>query len=246
MKKGIFGLAIMVALAGCESKNRVVELQYQVDSLHVQLAAHLEIEKNINEVGMLIDSIDASRKVLQLKMIEGNQASDYLTRLRDINLYVQKTENKLKALEDAHSKTSAKYASSIRRLKADLDMRQQEILGLQLQVGELNDANMIIWLRVSEQDSVLTAQDQAIILNQNDIALLEKQHADEEAQNKIAVANLYFDQASAVEKVADRTQFAPKKKKQARLWALDLFRLSQSLGNKEAQERIDKLEKKLS
>jgi hypothetical protein len=179
-------------------------------------------------------------------MIEGNQASDYLTRLRDINLYVQKTENKLKALEDAHSKTSAKYASSIRRLKADLDMRQQEILGLQLQVGELNDANMIIWLRVSEQDSVLTAQDQAIILNQNDIALLEKQHADEEAQNKIAVANLYFDQASAVEKVADRTQFAPKKKKQARLWALDLFRLSQSLGNKEAQERIDKLEKKLS
>jgi hypothetical protein len=246
MKKGILGLAILVALTSCEPKEKIAELQHQVDSLNVQLTARLEVEKNINEVGMLIDSIDASRKVLQLKMTEGNHAGDYLARLRNINLYVQKTEGKLMALEASADKSTKEYVSSIRRLKADLKIREQEILGLQMQIGELSDANMTAWLKVVEQDSVLTVRDQTIMLNQSDIAFLEKQHIETEAKNRITVANLYFDQAVAVEKVADRTQFASKKKKQAREWALDLFKLSQSLGNKEAQLRIDKLEKKLS
>jgi hypothetical protein len=246
MKKYILGLIVLGALAGCEPKEKIAELQHQVDSLNVELVAHLEIEQNINEVGALIDSIDISRKVLKLKLLEGNHAGDYLARLRDINQYIQKTENKLKALEDIHKNSSKQYTASISRLKSDLKTREEEILELQLQIAELSEANIAGWLKVSEQDSTLFVRDQTITLNQDDIALLEKQSLEAQAKNKVIVANLYFDQAVAVEKVADRTQFAPKKKKQARLWALDLFRLSQSLGNKEAQARIDVLEKKLS
>jgi hypothetical protein len=246
MKKGILGLAILVALASCEPKEKIAKLQHQVDSLNVQLVAHLEVEKNINEVGVLIDSIDASRSALQLKMIEGNHAGDYLTRLRDINLYVQRTEDKLKELEASTRKSSKESVSAIRRLKADLEQRSQEILALQMQIGELSDANLSAWLKVSELDSILFVRNQTIILNQSDLAFLEKQRIETESKNKVTVANLYFDQAVAVETAADRTQFAPKKKKQARQWALDLFKLSQSLGNKDAQPKIDKLEKKLS
>jgi hypothetical protein len=246
MKKGILGLAILVAMFGCEPKEKIAELQHQVDSLNVQLGARLEVEKNINEVGMLIDSIDASRNALQLKMIEGNHAGDYLTRLRDINLYVKRTEDKLIALEASTSKSSKESASSIRRLKADLEKRTQEILDLQLQIGELSDANIAAWLKVSEQDSILSVRNQTITFNKSDIAFLKKQQTETESKNRIVVANLYFEQADAMEKVADRTQFAPKKKKQARLWALDLFKVSQSLGNTDAQDRISKLEKKLS
>jgi hypothetical protein len=246
MKKTILGLGILMALASCQPKEKMVKLQHQVDSLHIELVAHLEVEKNINEVGSLIDSIDLSRKVLKLKLKEGNHAGDYLARLRDINLYIQKTEKKLKVLEETHNNTSQKYTLSINRLKSDLKTREEEILELQLQIAELSDANIAGWLKVGEQDSTLFVRDQTIVLNQSDIALLEEQSLETQAKNKVVVANLYFDQAVAVEKVADRTQFAPKKKKQARLWALDLFKLSQSLGNKEAQARIDELEKKLS
>jgi hypothetical protein len=247
MKKIILGLAIItVALVGCEPKEKLAALQYQVDSLNVQLAAHLEVEKNINEVGVLIDSIDASRHALQLKMIEGNSASDYLVRLKNINEYVKRAELMLIAMDQANKKSSKISASTIRGLKADLEKREQEILGLQLQIAQLSDANMVLWLKVNKQDSILLVKDQTITLNKSDIALLEKQSLEAQEKNKIAVANLYFDQASAVELAADRTQFAPRKKKDARMWALDLFRLSQSLGNKEAQGRIEKLEKKLS
>ena len=247
MKKVILGLAIsVIALMGCEPKEKVAVLQYQVDSLTVQLAAHLEIEANINEVGVLIDSIDASRHALQLTMIEGNSASDYLTRLKNINEYVKRAEVMIIALERSNKKSSKISASTIRGLKADLEKRSQEILNLQLRIAELSDVNMALWLKVNEKDSILFVRDQAITLNNNDIAWLEKRNIESQEENKIIVANLYFDQASVVELVADRTRFAPRRKKAARMWALDLFRLSQSLGNKEAQARIDKLEKKLS
>lgn len=246
MKKIILGLALSAAaLMGCEPKEKVAALQYQVDSLTVQLATHLEIEANINEVGALIDSIDASRHALQLTMIEGNSSSTYLTRLKKINEYVKSAEVMMIALEK-NRKASKVSASTIRGLKADLEKRSKEILDLQLRIAELSDANMALWLKVNEKDSILFLRDQAITLNKNDIAWLEKRNIESQEENKIVVANLYFDQASAVELVADRTRFAPRRKKAARMWALDLFRLSHSLGNKAAQARIEKLEKKIS
>ena len=65
-------------------------------------------------------------------------------------------------------------------------------------------------------------------------------------QNRIKVANLYFAQAQALETAADRTKFAPRKKKETRREALELYKLSFSLGNTEAQAKIEELEKKLS
>jgi len=65
-------------------------------------------------------------------------------------------------------------------------------------------------------------------------------------QNRIKVASLYFEQAQALETAADRTKFAPHKKKETRREALELYRLSYSLGNMNAEVKIKELEKKLS
>jgi hypothetical protein len=48
-----------------------------------------------------------------------------------------------------------------------------------------------------------------------------------------------------LEKAANRTHFAPRKKKETRREALELYRLSLSMGNMKAQNKIDELEKKL-
>lgn len=72
MKNYIIGIAIMFALASCDSKEKAV-LQHRIDSLNVQLNNSKDAEKNLNEVGILIDSIDASRKTLQMKMVEGHR-----------------------------------------------------------------------------------------------------------------------------------------------------------------------------
>jgi hypothetical protein len=245
MKKYILGFIILVTLFSCDTKDKAV-LQHKVDSLSVQLTTSREVEKSMNEVGMLIDSIDASRNSLQLKMIEGNNYADYVSRLNEINVYVKQTEKKLSALEKSSKNNSKASASTIRRMKADLEKRSEEIVELQLQVAKLRDENLAVWVKVNEKDSILAMKDQMIKLNESDIASLEKLINDTQAENKITVANLYFAQAEALETAANRTQFAPRKKKEARREALELYKLSLSMGNIDAQLRITDLEKKLS
>jgi hypothetical protein len=245
MKNYILVLLVVTFFASCDSKEKAT-LQHKVDSLNVQLTASKEAEKNMNEVGMLIDSIDASRKLLAVKMVEGTYYSDYVTRLREINTYVKQTEVKLDALEKASKGNSKASNASIRRLKADLEKRTQEIIDLQFQIANLRDANVTLWAKVNEKDSILSIKDQLIKLNESDIASLEKLVNDTQSENKVTVANLYYAQGAALEKAANRTHFAPRKKKETRREALELYRLSLSLGNDEAQLRINELEKQLS
>lgn len=245
MKQYILVLAIIPFLFSCDTKEKTA-LQVKVDSLTVQLTASKQAEASLNEVGILIDSIDASRKSLQLKMVEGGSYADYVNRLQAINLYVQETELKLAALEKSTANSSKESAASVRRLKADLAKRSEEIVELQKQIATLRDENLAVWVKVNRKDSLLSIKDQVIKVNESDIVSLERLVNDTQTENKIAVANLYYDQAQALEMAANRTQFAPRKKKEARREALELYRLSLSLGKVEAQARIDDLEKKLS
>jgi hypothetical protein len=245
MKKYIFGIAIIVALIGCDSKEKTA-LLHKVDSLNVQLNSSKDAEKNLNEVGILIDSIDASRKDLQLKMVEGTSYADYVVRLKNINAYVKQTEVKLAQLEKSTKNASKASNSSIRRLKADLAKRSEEIVELQLKLAMEHDQNLALWSKLNSKDSLLSIKDEVIKLNERDIVSLEKLFNDTQSDNKVVVANLYFAQAQALETAANRTHFAPRKKKETRREALELYRLALSLGNTEAQGKIDELEKKLS
>jgi hypothetical protein len=245
MKQYILALAILPLLFSCDTKEKTA-LQGKVDSLTIQLTASKKAEAGMNEVGILIDSIDASRKSLQLKMVEGSSYADYVSRLQAINMYVVETELKLAALEKSTANSSKESAASVRRLKADLAKRSEEIVELQKQIATLRDENLAVWAKVNHKDSLLSMKDQVIKVNESDIVSLERLVNDTQAENKIAVANLYYDQAQALEMAANRTQFAPRKKKEARREALELYRLSLSLGKVEAQARIVDLEKKLS
>ncbi|MBL7870964.1 MAG: hypothetical protein JNM78_05095 [Cyclobacteriaceae bacterium] len=113
MKTYILGVVIVVSLFGCESKEKVA-LQHKVDSLNFELVT-------IKEVGLLIDSIDESRKFLQVKIMEGDNYANHVSRLQEINRYIQKSEVKLKPLEEFNKNPSKVSASTITQLKADLE-----------------------------------------------------------------------------------------------------------------------------
>jgi len=245
MKKYLLVVVVATFLFSCDTKEKAV-LQHKVDSLSVQLTASRAVENKLNEVGVLIDSIDASRESLKVKMVEGGTYADYVARLKDINLYVQQTELKLDALEKETKNTSKASNAAVRRLKADLEKQTKEILDLQAELAKARDENLAVWKKVNEKDSVLSIRDQVIKVRESDIVSLEKVVTDTNSENKTAVANLYFAQAEALELAANRTHFAPRKKKETRREALELYKLSLSLGNTEAQSKIDNLEKQLS
>lgn len=245
MKTPLIALTLVAALWSCDNK-KITTLEQRVDSLNVVLVASREVEESMNEVGALIDSIDASRSSLRIKMIEGSSYADYVARLRDINIYVKRTEEKLNALEATATKSSRSSATAIKRLKADLKKTSDELVELQLQLVGMREENLRLWTKVNEKDSLLSISDQVIKMREGDVASLERLVNDTNESNKLAVADLYYAQAEALETVANRTQFAPRKKKQARSEALELYRLSLSLGKVEAQSKIDELEKELS
>jgi hypothetical protein len=245
MKNIFLVLIAATILFGCGNTERA-QLKLQIDSLNTIVTQNAEAEATLDEVGILLDSIDASRNSLNQTIVEGMSYANYIERLKRINSHIEESQAKIVTLEDRLKTSKNVSTSTIRRLKADLDNRSAEIVELQIQVAELRQNNDSQFMRLLKKDSIISSKDEVIRLESESLASLESLVKDIAEQNRIKVANLYFNQAQALETAADRTQFAPRKKKETRREALELYRLSLSMGNVNAQEKIDKLEKQLS
>lgn len=244
IKAFVLSFGVAAALLSCDTKEKE-RLQSKVDSLSTELQASQEVAAQLKEVDVLIDSIDLSRNVLRANVVEGTSYNNYSSRLKDINKHIKDTQAKIDELEKTSKKVPG-LSSSIRRLKSDLELRSQEIAALQLEVSKMRSENESMSVAIAKKDSTLMMKEDVIKVKESDIASLETSMKDATDKNRIAMADLYFKQASALEEVADRTNFAPRKKKEALREAVELYKISLSLGKEEAQERIDDLEKTLS
>jgi regulator of replication initiation timing len=235
MKTYIIAIAIAATLLGCDTKEKA-HLKLKVDSLQNALVESKKTEVALNEVGIILDSIDINRHVLHVRIVEGITYADYVRRLNEINTML---ENNLKGNKAASSAT-------INRLKADIETKSKEIVALQLEVINLRDQNGSLTKSLNQKDSTISSQKEMITLKSGNVTALEGLVKDINDQNRVKVAGLYFDQAQALETAANRTKFAPRKKKETRREALELYKLSFSLGNTDAEAKIQELEKKLS
>ena len=245
MKTYIIAFALAATFFACDTKEKE-HLQLKVDSLNNALVESKKTELAMNEVGVLLDSIDASRHVLHVNIVEGITYADYINRLNEINRHIKDSQAKIILLEDRLKGSKATSLATINRLKADLEMKSKEIVALQLDVINLREKNGSLTASLSQRDSMISSQNEVIKLKTGNVSALEGLVKDINDQNRIKVAGLYFAQAQALETAADRTKFAPRKKKETRREALELYRLADSLGNLEARAKIQELEKKLS
>lgn len=241
---GILSLGIAALMTNCDSKERA-QLQHRVDSLSAELQASKQVEATMGEIGVLIDSIDANRAALRTEMVEGTSYTDYIRRLKDINNHISDTKNKVAELEKTVKSAKSNSAVALKRLKADLELRSQELLALESEIENMRAENRKLATDITVKDSTLNNREEVIKLREQDISSLESLVKDINEQTKVKVANLYYAQAQALETAAQRTHFAPKKKKETKREALELYKLSLSLGKAEAEARIAELEKDL-
>jgi hypothetical protein len=244
IRKIIFGLPLVAFFFSCENKEKV-RLQAQVDSLKTELQVSQQTNKELEEVGVLIDSIDASRQLLRADVVEGTSYKDYKNRLVSINNHIKETQAKIAELEKSVKKSNASLGT-IKRLRADLELRSQQIAALTAEVEKMRGENTTLARNLSQRDSLLTVNNETIKLREQDIASLESKVEETNTQARTTQADLYFAQAQALETAAARTRFAPKKKKETQREALELYKMSLSLGKQEAQQKIDELEKEIS
>jgi chromosome segregation ATPase len=235
IKRLILGLPIAaVLLTSCENKE-AKRLQSQVDSLRTELQVSQQTAQQLEEVGTLIDSIDASRQLLRADVVEGTSYKDYKNRLMSINSHIKETQAKIAELENKVKKNGASLAT-IKRMRADLELSKQQIAALQQEVERVQGENVALSRKVTERDSMLTINSETIKLREQDVANLETKVEEINAQSQASQADLYFAQAQALETAAERTKFAPRKKKETRREALELNKKSKSWKKKSAEK----------
>lgn len=244
MRVILFVFAAVGILGGCRNEAREQQLQTHIDSLQTELQASQETAREMQEIGVLIDSIDANRQLLRADMVEGTSYKNYAQRLEDINKYVKETQVRLTELEKS-AETSRTYAGTIRRLRKDLETRQQEIANLEQEVARIRSENQSLAENLTRRDSVITKNHETLKMREEDLAKLEAQVQDISLQAKNDQAEAYYKQAEALEVAAQRTKFAPRKKKDTQREALELYKMAVSLGMEEAQAKVEALEKDL-
>lgn len=244
INKFIIGISVIGMLWGCNNKEREAALQTKIDSLQTELQESERTAEALQEIGVMIDSIDASRQLLRTDMVEGASYEDYKNRLAGIREYVQQSQQKIAELEKAAQRSSG-YAGTIRRLKADLERTTEQLANLESEVQKVRAENHSLSRTVSARDSVITINEEALQEREENLASLESQIQEMNTDSKNFMAESYFKQAKALEEAADRTHFAPRKKKRTQAQALDLYKKALELGNNEAQAKVQKLEKDL-
>ena len=246
IKKLLIVLSIGALMMSCGGESE--KLKSQVDSLKAELQTSQQFVNTLQEVGTLMDSIDASRQMLRVNMVEGTTYADYTSRMKDINNYVKDTQNKIEDLEKSLKKSKGNanaYAATIKKLKADLEDRNKEIANLQANVEELKNTNQNLITTVGLQEAELTDKEGQIETKTQELALIEARIQELMVQSKMSEADSYFARAQAVEEAANRTKLAPRKKKDTLKEALQLYKKAQSLGNDKAQAKIDELTKRV-
>lgn len=249
IKRIIFILSVAGLLGACDfNPGEKEKLRSELDSLRTELSDSKQMASTLEEVGVLMDSIDLSRNVLRTSMLEGTSYDEYVRRMGELNGHVKRTEAKIAELENSlkSSKSTANsFSASLKKIKAELHARNEEMAVLQKQVDQYRNENENLVHTVDLQKAELDDKLQKLTLSQDEITNLEMNINQMIAQSKIDEAEAYYLRAQAVETAANRTKFAPRKKRETRQEALELYRLASFYGKEEAQTKIAELEKKI-
>lgn len=231
---------------GCDYR-KLESAKRSVDSLSAIVASNREMNRTLADIGALMDSIDAGRSILRVSMGEGfQQYNNYVSRLTEINQYVRSTEAKLADLEKrARRSNDIAYEAAIKRLKANLEVRTNELAALEESLKQYKSENEGLNATVSQQRTELREKINQLQVRKEETARLEQEVSTLVRQSKLDQGDALFVQAAAVEETARRTRFAPKKRKITERHALELYREALLFGNAEAQTRIAALERKL-
>lgn len=242
-------LCLVGALYSCDlSKKEHERLQSKVDSLNTELDTNNKSALTLHQIGSLIDSIDLSRHALRTKMVEGTPFDDYTTRMKEINHYVKEAFTRIASLENkarTSRNSNSSYVGTIKTLRHELETRTRDLAAIQEQVNKYHNENENLVHTVSLQKAQIDDHLAQIKVKQDEIAKLETNVNELMVQSKVDEGDAYFARAKAVEETANRTRFAPRKKRNTRKEALELYKMAVFYGKEEAQVKVTELEKKI-
>ena len=124
-------MSLVGICSSCDMQNEEAgRLKAKVNSLKMELEMNEKAMKTLQEVGSLMDSIDADRLVLKTRMIEGTSFDDYAFRMRSIGGYIHEAQERIARLESkiqSMKGSNSGYKSAIENLKSHLDRKSTRL-----------------------------------------------------------------------------------------------------------------------
>lgn len=236
-----------ILLFACGTKENE-RLRVENDSLRKEIDTKQVMVGIMQDVKVLIDSIDASRQVLRVDLNDGMTYENFSNRLKDINAYVKQTAEKMRTVEGQLKSSDEKasgYQLMAAALKSELEIRVREVNTLEAAVAEYREENKGLLQTVKLQQAEMSDMQNKINAKQQELTLLEAKVNEMVGAFKVTEAEAYYARAKAVEEAANKTRLAPRKKKETYKEALELYKRALSLGKQEAKADITKLEEKI-
>ena len=248
MLRSFIACAAILCLGSCnQNEEKVNQLQAQNDSLRNELTTSQSMLFTFNEVKSLIDSIDVSRNALRVNIVEGTPYNEYSERLKEINDYIKRSEDKISALEkklkDARHESGA-YEMMVVALKDELSIARDEIMALETRVTQIMKDNTDLNKTVKFQQASLEDAQFQLDTKFEEVKAFEVQIKELTDKLEISEANANYAKGQALEKAARKTKLAPKKKRSTYKQALDFYKKAHAAGHQEATARIKEIESK--
>ena len=224
------------------------KLKSELESTKFELENNQKYVTALQEVSVLMDSIDAARDELSTDIESGTSPEDYVTRMNNIHDYIKQTEQKIDVLQRELSisdKNKNVYIGKIAKLRKQLAAKEEEINLFQTKIEEVNLRNAELLTSLSARDSILLEKDNLIELKKEELAKIEARIEELLASSKMSEADFYFSRAETMVETANRTKFAAKKKKATLKEALSLYEVALNMGRTDAQEKIDAIQSKI-
>lgn len=241
-------LAVLM-LASCGvPKEEHDKLKSELESTKSELLDNQKYVVALQEVSVLMDSIDAARDDLNTDIESGTSPNDYVSRMNNIRDYIKQTEQKIDVLQrelSAADKNKNAYAGRIAKLRKQLAAKEEEIVAFQAKIEEVNLRNTELLTSLTARDSILLEKDNLIDQKKEELAQIEARIEELLASSKMSEADFYFSRAETMEETANRTKFAGKKKKETLKEALTLYEVALNMGRQDAQEKIDAIQSKI-
>ncbi len=240
--------SLFMYFSGCQMKQENEQLKLENEELKTDLQRAELTAAVLEEVGQMMDSIDAARNALRLDLEAGTSYEDYIVRMKAIRNYVQESEEKIAALEKEITDRSSKngyYINTIAKLKKTLAEANSEVERLSSTVESYKGVNRELLKMVDLQESELADMDDEIRQKTEELELIEAKIQELMVKSQMTEADAYFARAEAMEEAARRTKMAPKKKKETYAEALELYKQALAYGRSDAEAKIKELEGKI-
>jgi chromosome segregation ATPase len=242
--KNLLLFAFLLIFASCGMK----QLKDENEALKNELDVTKKANQTLYEVGVLLDSIDANRDNLTVRLEQGTSYDEYINRVKDLNNYVKNSEKKLNDLEASLKKadqSKSALAASVKKLRKELEDRNKYIAFLESQMNNIKVQKDSLVTITEVQKQQLSEMDQQIQQKTQELNLIEARIVEMMKQAKVSEADSYFERGAAIEEAANRTKLAPRKKKETYKEAIELYKKALELGREDARAKITELSKKV-